>query len=172
VRVIGRLWSRLRLDWEMGLHRLPFFTQKAAVMLLGVLVATLALLGGLATLVAPPGADGPDQLVPGGGDPRPPASTRPASGQAGGRGQATVGAGATPGGGAEGRRGAGAGAAGAGVPAGAANRAPAPPTPGPGAGGATPAAPPTTTAPATTAGQGGLPPLEEVVSSVVSTLLP
>jgi hypothetical protein len=40
-----------------------------------------------------------------------------------------------------------------------------------GAGGATPAAPPTTTAPTTT-GQGGLPPLDAVVSSVVSTLLP
>jgi hypothetical protein len=81
VRVIGRLWSRLRLDWEMGLHRLPFFTQKVAVMLLGALVAT-----------------------------RPPAPTRPAPGQVGGQ--------------------------------------------------------------ATTAGQGGLPPLRGAASSVVSTLLP
>jgi hypothetical protein len=100
VRVIGRLCSRLRLDWEIGLHRLPFFTQKVAVMLLGVLVATLALLGGLATLVGPPGTDGPDHLAPG-GTPRPPAAP-----------------------------------------------------------------------PITTAGQGGLPPLKEVVGSVVSTLLP
>jgi hypothetical protein len=167
VRVIGRLWSRLRLDWEMGLHRLPFFTQKAAVMLLGVLVATLALLGGLATLVDPPGADGPDHLVPG-GDPRPPTSTRPAPGQAGGPGEATGGeAVATPAGGAGGGQGAGTAGAGARTPAGAAGRAAAAPTPGPAAGGGTPAAPPTTTA-----GQGGRPPLEQVVSSVVSTLLP
>jgi hypothetical protein len=42
-----------------------------------------------------------------------------------------------------------------------------------GAAGGTPAAPPTTTTPTTTtAGQDGLPPLGEVVSSVVSTLLP
>jgi hypothetical protein len=172
VRVIAGLWSRLRLDWEMGLHRLPFFTQKAGVMLLGVLVATLALLGGLATLVGPPGADGPDHLVPG-GTPRPPASTRPASGQAGGRGEATGGeAAGTPAGGAGGGRGTGAAGAGAAAPAGAAGRAPAAPTPGPAAGSGTPAAPPTTTAPTTTTGQGGLPPLEQVVSSVVSTLLP
>jgi hypothetical protein len=41
----------------------------------------------------------------------------------------------------------------------------------PGAGGATPAPPPTTVATTTTTGQGGLPPLEEAVSSVLSTLL-
>jgi hypothetical protein len=51
VRVIARTWSRLRLDWEVGLHRLPFFTQKVAVMLLGALVASLALLGGAVSLV-------------------------------------------------------------------------------------------------------------------------
>jgi hypothetical protein len=169
VRVIGRLWSRLRLDWEIGLHRLPFFTQKVAVMLLGLLVATLALLGGLATLVGPPGADGPDHLVPG-STPRPPAPARPAPGQVGGRGQAAGGAAAARDGGAGGGQAAGAGGTGAGAPAGAAGRAPAAaPTPRTGAGGA---APPTTTAPATTTGQGGLPPLKEVVSSVVSTLLP
>jgi hypothetical protein len=168
VRVIARTWSRLRLDWEVGLHRLPFFTQKAAVMLLGALVATLALLGGLATLVGPPGADGPDQLVPG-GNPRPPAPTRPAPGPLGGRGEAAGGAAARDGG-AGGGQAAGADGTGAAAPAGAAGRAPAAAsTPAPGAGGA---APPTTTAPTTTTGQGGLPPLEEVVSSVVSTLLP
>jgi hypothetical protein len=86
VRVIARTWSRLRLDWEMGLHRLPFFTQKVAVMLLGALVATLALLGGVASLVGPPGADGPDHLVPGSTGGSPPVTTRPAPGQAGGQG--------------------------------------------------------------------------------------
>jgi hypothetical protein len=40
VRAIVRTWSKLRLDWEVGRHRLPFFTQKVAVVLLGVLVAT------------------------------------------------------------------------------------------------------------------------------------
>jgi hypothetical protein len=163
VRVIGRLWSRLRLDWEMGLHRLPFFTQKVVVMLLGVLVATLALLGGLATLVGPPGADGPDHLVPG-STPRPPGPSRPVPGQAGiettGGQRATGGATAPAGGPARDL---------AGAPA--AGRAPAAATPRPGAGGGTPVAPPTTTTPTTT-GQGGLPPLDAVVSSVVSTLLP
>jgi hypothetical protein len=172
VRVLGRLWSRLRLDWEMGLHRLPFFTQKVAVMLLGLLVATLALLGGLATLVGPPGADGPDHLVPG-RTPRPPAPTRPVPGQAGGGSETTGGeAAAAPAGGAGGGQGAGTAGVGARAPVGAAGRAAAAPTPGPAAGGGTPAAPPTTTAPTTTAGQGGLPRLEQVVSSVVSTLLP
>jgi hypothetical protein len=85
VRVIAKTWSRLRLDWEIALHRLPFFTQKVAVMLLGALVASLALLGGVVALVGPPGADGPDQLVPGdtGG---PPATTRPAPAQPGRQG--------------------------------------------------------------------------------------
>ena len=40
MRVIARTWSRLRLDWGIGLHRLPFFTQKVAVVLLGALVAS------------------------------------------------------------------------------------------------------------------------------------
>jgi hypothetical protein len=166
VRVIARTWSRLRLDWEVGLHRLPFFTQKVAVMLLGALVASLALLGGAVSLVGPPGAGGPDRLVPGGTGGSP-AATRPATGRAGGHGAggdatapvpAPVGAPAP-------------------VPAGApaSGRAPAGPHAAPGAAGGTPAAPPTTAASsttATTAGQGGLPPVEDVVSSVVSTLLP
>jgi hypothetical protein len=163
VRGIARTWGRLRLDWEVGLHRLPFFTQKVAVMLLGALVASLALLGGVVALIGPPGADGPDTLVPGGtGDP--PAPTRPAPGRSGGQGgdggataPAPVGAPAS-------------------VPARRASqpgRVPAGPTAATGAAGAAPAAPPTTAASSTTTnGQGGLPPLESVVSSVVSTLLP
>jgi hypothetical protein len=168
VRVIARTWSRLRLDWEIGLHRLPFFTQKVAVVLLGALVASLALLGGVTSLVGPPGADGPDRLVPGdsGGSP---ATTRAAPAQTGGQG---AGDGQGAGGGAATPAPVGAPAP---VPAGASasGRAPAGPRAAPGAGGGAPAAPPTTTASTTTTtGQGGLPPLEDVVSSVVSTLLP
>jgi len=161
VRVIARTWSRLRLDWEIGLHRLPFFTQKVAVMLLGALVASLALLGGVVSLVGPPGADGPTHLVPGGTG-RSPATTRPAPGQGGGQGAG--GAATAPVG------------APAPVPAGApaSGHAPAGPQATPGVGGGTAAAPPTTAASSTTTttnDQGGLP-LEDVVSSVVSTLLP
>jgi hypothetical protein len=162
VRVIARMWSRLRLDWEMGLHRLPFFTQKVAVMLLGALVATLALLGGVATLVGPPGADGPDHLVPGSTGGSPPVTTRSAPGQAGGQGTAAGGGATAPAGDP------------AQVPAGApaSGHAPAGPKAPARVGGGTAAAPPTTTAPTTTTDQGGLPPLGDVVSSVVSTLLP
>jgi hypothetical protein len=165
VRVIARTWSRLRLDWEVGLHRLPFFTQKVAVMLLGALVASLALLGGVVTLVGPPGADGPDRLVPGdaGGSPAP---TRPAPARGGGRG-------------AGGGQGAGDATAPVGAPVPAPARRASPPgrvpagaEAAPGAGGATPAPPPTTAVTTTTTGQGGLPPLEDAVSSVLSTLLP
>ena len=46
----------LRVDGEAGLSRLPFFTQRTAVLLLGVLVATLAMLGGVVALVGWPGA--------------------------------------------------------------------------------------------------------------------
>jgi hypothetical protein len=82
VRAIVRTWSKLRLDWEVGRHRLPFFTQKVAVVLLGVLVATLALVGGVVILLGPPDAGGPDRLVP--EDPgRPPSTTRPAAGHRG-----------------------------------------------------------------------------------------
>ena len=162
MRVIARTWSKLRLDWEMGLHRLPFFTQKVAVMLLGALVATLALLGGVASLVGPPGADGPDHLVPGSTGGSPPVTTRPAPGQAGGQGAAGGGGATAPAGDPA--------QAPAGAPA--SGHAPAGPKAPAGAGGGTPAAPPTTPAPTTTTDQGGLPPLDEVVSSVVSTLLP
>jgi hypothetical protein len=159
VRGIARTWSRLRLDWEVGLHRLPFFTQKVAVMLVAALVASLALLGGVVTLIGQPGADGPDRLVPDSTG-EAPATTRPAPGHRGGPGGD---------GGATAPAPAGTPAA---VPAGAPAAGRAPSVPGAArAPGGTPAAPPTTTAPgATTTSQGGL--LGGVVSSVVSTLLP
>jgi hypothetical protein len=62
---IRRVWGLLGPDWEAGLRRLPFFTQRTAVLLLGVLVATVALLGGVVALVGWPGANGPNRLVPG-----------------------------------------------------------------------------------------------------------
>src|SRR5918993_967419 len=51
--------DRLLLHWEAGLRRLPFFTQRTALLLLGVLVATLAMVGGVVMLVGWPGAAGP-----------------------------------------------------------------------------------------------------------------
>lgn len=42
--------DRLRLEWEVGLQRLPFFTQRLAVALLGLLVVSLALVGGMVIL--------------------------------------------------------------------------------------------------------------------------
>ena len=57
--------DRLPLYWEAGLRRLPFFTQRTAVLLLGVLVAALAMVGGVVALVGWPGANGPAHLVPG-----------------------------------------------------------------------------------------------------------
>ena len=48
MRAVRGALRRLRMDWEAGLGRLPFFTQRTAVLLLGVLVATLAMLGGAA----------------------------------------------------------------------------------------------------------------------------
>jgi hypothetical protein len=59
VRVIRRAWRRLELGWRAGLRRLPFFTQRTAVLLVGVLVAALAMLGGAVALVGWPGANGP-----------------------------------------------------------------------------------------------------------------
>ena len=38
-------WERLKLNWEIGLQRLPAFTQRAAVLLLGVVVAAFVLIG-------------------------------------------------------------------------------------------------------------------------------
>jgi hypothetical protein len=47
VRAIRGALHRLPLYWEAGLRRLPFFTQRTAVLLLGVLVAALAMVGGV-----------------------------------------------------------------------------------------------------------------------------
>ncbi len=175
-------WSRLLLHWEAGLRRLPFFTQRTAVLLLGVLVATLAMLGGVLALVGWPGASGPAHLVPGeragqAPESRPEPGDRPAPGPSG----AGVRSGADAGGATaaspspanqsggersggttspqpEGSRGAASGAQRSGGAAGA------------GAGGP-PAAPPTTSPPATTS-PGPLDPVEELLGPVVSTLLP
>jgi hypothetical protein len=65
MRAIRRAWRRLELGWRTGLRRLPCFTQRTAVLLVGVLVAALAMLGGVVALVGWPGADGPTHLVPG-----------------------------------------------------------------------------------------------------------
>jgi hypothetical protein len=183
VRAIRRGWGKLRLDWRVGLLRLPFFTQRTAVLLLGVLVATLALLGGVVALIGSPWSAGPTHLVPGGqageqpsprpatGDrasgpagaagaaagpgapsaaPDPAAAAGPAAGARVGGGREAAGS-QEPGGTATGARGSG-GAAGAGA-------------------GGPPAAPPTTSPPTTTP-NGPLPPLDDLLGPVVSTLLP
>ena len=49
MRVVRRASRRLELGWRAGLRRLPFFTQRTAVLLVGVLVASLAMLGGVVT---------------------------------------------------------------------------------------------------------------------------
>src|SRR6266545_331825 len=73
--------DRLRLEWEIGLQRLPFFTQRLAVALLGLLVVSLALVGGMAILQG--GQQGSDvqlrpQPAPGGaGQKAPPTTTAP-----------------------------------------------------------------------------------------------
>jgi hypothetical protein len=159
----------LRVDWEAGLGRLPFFTQRTAVLLLGVLVATLAMLGGVVALVGWPGAGGPTHLVPGERAGRSPAS-RPAPDD-----------GPAPGAGA-------AGADRSGADAGGATAAPPSPAPDAGGGAATgaqgsggaagagaggpPAAPPTTSPPPATTSPGPLDPVEELLGPVVDTLLP
>jgi hypothetical protein len=65
VRAVRRIWRRLELGWRASLRRLPFFTQRTAVLLVGVLVMSLAMLGGVIALVGWPGANGPTHLVPG-----------------------------------------------------------------------------------------------------------
>ena len=177
MRAIRRGWGKLRLDWRVGLLRLPFFTQRTAVLLVGVLVATLALLGGVVALIGSPWSAGPTHLVPGGqageqpsprpatGDrasgaaagpgapsaaPVPAAAAGPAAGARVGGGREAAGS-QEPGGTATGARGSG-GAAGAGA-------------------GGPPAAPPTTSPPTTTP-NGPLPPLDDLLGPVVSTLLP
>jgi hypothetical protein len=156
-------WRQFQLDWEEGLRRLPFFTQRAVVALLGVLVATLALLGGLAALVqAPPspreveGSPGPGQPGAGGTTLAPP----PGAAQPGGAVAPGPGGGAAPVPGAPGATGAG------GVPA------------APGAAGATPGVPATTLAGAAvaTTGTGGRAPGSTSTTSTTKppdrTLLP
>jgi hypothetical protein len=175
VRKLRRVWGRLGSDWEVGLRRLPFFTQRTAVLLLAVLVATLALLGGVVALVGWPGAGGPTKLVPGERAGRAPVS-RPGPGEAAAPGARAPGAGD--------RSGADAGGAAASSPAPA--RAPrAAPTGGSarpagaersggaadaGAGG--PSAAPPTTSPPTTTPPGLLDPVEELLGPVVSAELP
>jgi hypothetical protein len=193
VRAVRGALRRLRVDWEAGLRRLPFFTQRTAVLLLGVLVATLAMLGGVVALVGWPGAGGPTRLVPGeraGQAPasRPEPGNGPAPGarapgdgdrsgaDAGGATAASPSPAADPGGTAAARS----------VPAGVAEvdraaggTAPGGTSPGAqGSGGAAgagaggpPAAPPTTSPPATTP-PGPLDPVEELLGPVVSTLVP
>jgi len=189
VRAIGRASRRLELGWRAGLRRLPFFTQRTAVLLVGVLVAALAMLGGVVALVGWPGSNGPTHLVPGERAAQLPES-RPGAGAAapggpaaGDRSGADAGGAATaspspvgaarsePAGGAGASRAArgtqlsGGEATGAQGSGGAA---------GSGAGGP-PAAPPTTppsVPTTTTVPPGVLDPVEELVGPVVSTLLP
>ena len=70
--------DRLRLEWEVGLQRLPFFTQRLAVVLLGLLVVSLALIGGMAILWG--GQQGSDLQLrppPGAGRPSGPSGPEP-----------------------------------------------------------------------------------------------
>jgi hypothetical protein len=189
VRAIRRARRRLELGWRAGLRRLPFFTQRTAVLLVGVLVAAMAMLGGVVALVGWPGANGPTHLAPGERAGQRPAS-RPGAGTA------------APGGPETGdRSGADAGGAAAASPSpvGTARSAPAagaaagrtargtqPPggtaagaqgsggAAGAGAGGP-PAAPPTTppsVTTTTTVPPGPLDPVDDLLGPVVSTLLP
>src|SRR6266540_380519 len=83
--------DRLRLEWEIGLQRLPFFTQRLAVALLGLLVVSLALVGGMAILQGsgertsvPVGARSPSSSAgQAGSGAGPGPTTRPAPGGAG-----------------------------------------------------------------------------------------
>jgi hypothetical protein len=163
------VWGLLGPDWEAGLRRLPFFTQRTAVLLLGVLVATLALLGGVVALVGWPGANGPTHLVPGEQAGRAPVS-RPGPGDAAAPGARTPEAGD--------RSGADAGGAAAASPA-PADTAP-PGTdeaatreqePGSAAAGGPSPAPPTTSPPTTTP-PGPLDPVDDLLGPMVSTLVP
>ena len=56
MRAVRRMWRRLELGWRAGLRRLAFFTQRTAVLLAGVLAASLAMLGGVVALVGWPGS--------------------------------------------------------------------------------------------------------------------
>ena len=196
MRAIRRALHRLPLYWEAGLRRLPFFTQRTAVLLLGVLVAALAMVGGVVALVGWPGANGPAHLVPGeraglAPESRPEPGDRPAPGSSGAGARSGADAGGataaspspanqpgdtTTGGqgsrgtasGTQGSRGTASGAQGSGGTASGAQGSGG--AAGAGAGGP-PAAPPTTSPP-TTAPQGPLDPVDELLGPVVSTLLP
>lgn len=99
MRTIRGALDGLLLHWQAGLRRLPFFTQRTAVLLLGVLVATLAMLGGVVALVGWPGANGPAHLVPGERAGQAPASRpEPGGGPAPGSSGAGVRSGADAGG--------------------------------------------------------------------------
>ena len=193
MRTIRGAMDRLLPHWEAGLRRLPFFTQRTAVLLLGVLVATLAMLGGVVALVGWPGANGPAHLVPGERAGQAPASRpEPGGGPAPGSSGAGVRSGADAGGAtaappspADAARSAptgGVGADRAATGTSGTTRAQAPGATGSGAqgsGGAAgagaggpPAAPPTTSPPTTTTPQGPLDPVDELLGPVISTLLP
>jgi hypothetical protein len=175
VRAVRRTWRQLELGWRAGRRRLPFFTQRTAVLLVGVLVASLAMLGGGVALVGWPGANGPTHLVPGEQagqlpESRPgPGPAAPGGPEARDRSGADAGGAAAaspspvgaahgtqpPGGTAAGARGSG-GAAGAGA-------------------GGPPAAPPTTPPPSTTTTTvppGPLDPVNDLLGPVISTLVP
>jgi hypothetical protein len=72
------MWNRWRLDWEATLRALPFFIQRLAVLLAGLVVAALALLGGLAVLIRPADAPPPPAPVIQGG--QPPSTKSPGTG--------------------------------------------------------------------------------------------
>jgi hypothetical protein len=189
MRTVRRAWRKLELGWRAGLWRLPFFTQRTAVLLVAVLVASLAMLGGGVALVGWPGANGPTHLVPGeqaGQRPesRPgPGAAAPGGPAAGDRSGADAGGAAaaspSPAGGVRpvpaGGAGAGQAADGTQPPGGeAAGAQGSGGAAGAGAGG--PSAAPPTTPPAstttTTIPQGPLDPVDELLGPVVSTLLP
>jgi hypothetical protein len=197
VRTIRGALDRLLLHWEAELRRLPFFTQRTAVVLLGVLVATLAMLGGVVALVGWPGANGPTRLVPGeragrAPESRPEPGDRPAPGSSGAGVRSGADAGGataafpSPGGPAgrnevrghelpaRGSRGAASGAQGSGGAAGAGAGGPpaAPPTTSPAATSPPRTSPPATSPPTTTTPPGPLDPVDELLGPVVSTLLP
>jgi hypothetical protein len=77
VRAVRGAVRRLRVDWEAGLGRLPFFTQRTAVLLLGVPGRDPGHARGVVALVGWPGAGGPTQLVPGERAGRAPGARRP-----------------------------------------------------------------------------------------------
>ena len=188
MRAVRRAWRRMELGWRASLRRLPFFTQRTAVLLVGVLVASLAMLGGVVALVGWPGANGPTHLVPGERavqlpESRPgPGAAAPGGPEAGDRSGAdadgAAAASPSPAGAARNgpAGGAGAGPAARGThPGGSATGARGSGgAAGAGAGGP-PAAPPTTPAASTTTTTvppGPLDPVDDLLGPVVSTLLP